>query len=188
MLDLAKEEYVFEQVKHILEKYGTLKKADRKHSSLFFFLSYEGKLDGAYNIKVDISKRDFGAKYHIMQTLGISARVMQQDDMAAHKMMAMYDRLGVANRDIYDVWFFLDNTWPINKKNIEDRMGVSYKTFLSMCIEALEKFDDRRILSGLGELLDAKKKAWVKANLKNETLFLFRLALSNEDENSNMKS
>lgn len=181
LLDLTKEDYVFERVMQILQKYGTVKKADKKRFSLFFFLSFEGKREGAYNIKVDISKRDFGAKYHILSSLGLAVRVMQQDDMAAHKLLAMYDRLGKANRDIYDVWYFLDNNWPINKKNIEDRTGVPYKTFLENCIDALEKFDDRHILSGLGELLNEKQKAWVKAHLKNETLFLLRLVLSNED-------
>jgi predicted nucleotidyltransferase component of viral defense system len=181
LLDLMQEEYVFSRIKEILEKYGTVKRADKKRFSLFYLLSFDGKRDNAYNIKVDVNKREFGAKYQILSSLGLAVRVMKQDDMAAHKMMAMYDRLGNANRDIYDVWYFLDNNWPINKKNIENRMGMDYKAFLKKSIDALEKFDDRQILSGLGELLDEKQKAWVKAHLKSETLFLLRLALSNEE-------
>jgi len=33
------------------------------------------------------------------------------------------------------------------------------------------------ILAGIGELLDAKQKAWVKGHLKEDTLFLLRLKL-----------
>lgn len=180
LLDISKEEYVFDRIYHILQKYGTIKRADKKRFSLFFRLSYTGKREGDYNIKVDISKRDFGAKYHVLSTLGLAVRVMKQDDMAAHKLRAMYDRLGKANRDIYDVWFFLKNNWPINTKNIEERTGEPYKAFLENCIQALENYDDSHILSGLGKLLNEKQKAWVKTHLKNETLFLLRIALSNE--------
>jgi hypothetical protein len=44
----------------------------------------------------------------------------------------------------------------------------------------LEKTTDRNILSGMGELLDEKQKAWVKSKLRTETIFLMKLALDNE--------
>ena len=44
----------------------------------------------------------------------------------------------------------------------------------------MEKFNDRNILGGMGELLTEKQKAWAKAKLKSEALFSFRLALDNE--------
>jgi len=48
-----------------------------------------------------------------------------------------------------------------------------------VCINDLEKMSDRNILSGIGELLDAKQKAWVKAHLRQQTIFLLKLLLSN---------
>lgn len=36
---------------------------------------------------------------------------MVREDMAAHKMVAMLERIGKTNRDIFDVWFFLKNNW-----------------------------------------------------------------------------
>lgn len=183
LLDSAYENHIFNKVKEILENYGTVKKADIKKYTIFFLLSYKGKIDGAYNIKVEINKRNFGAHYHILTYLGIAVRVMEQSDMAAHKLMAMYERLGDANRDIYDVWFFLKQHWPINKKNIEERMEMQYEAFLQLCINELERFDNKNILAGLGQLLTEKQKAWVKANLLSETIFLLRLALKNETGN-----
>lgn len=37
---------------------------------------------------------------------------------------------------------------------------------------------DCGILSGLGELLDNKQKTWVKSQLRSDTIFLLKLALS----------
>jgi len=179
LLNPEQEEYVYQTISEILKNYGSVK-TQQKRYSLFFLLSYTNKLHGAQNIKVEINKRNFGSQYEIKQYLGIKLQVMIPADIAAHKLVAMYERMGKANRDIYDVYFFLQNHWPINKKIIEQRTGMTYKTFLQTCINELEKLPERGILAGLGELLDAKQKAWVKANLKSDTIFLLNLALSNE--------
>ncbi len=179
LLDQNQETIVFNQIKTILEHYGILKQVQKKRYSLFFLLSYTQKIKGGQNIKVEINKRMFGSRYEIKQYLGIPMQVMLQEDMTAHKMVAMLERMGKTNRDIYDVWFFLHNNWPINKAIIELRTGLSYSKFLQKCIDHLEKISNQNILSGIGELLDNKQKAWAKANLKNETLFLLRLAYDN---------
>jgi hypothetical protein len=100
--------------------------------------------------------------------------------MFAHKFCAMFERIGKTNRDIFDVYFFFHNNWPLNKKIIKDRTGLTYKEFLQKNIKSLENISDRNILSGMGELLDAKQKVWVKSKLRKETIFLLRLALENE--------
>lgn len=179
LLDETKEEVVFNTVQAILEKYGVVKIQNKRYS-LFFLLSYNDKLQGAQNIKVDINKRNFGSTYEIKHYLGIAMQVMVKEDMAAHKLVAMHERMGTTNRDIFDVWFFLHNNWSINKKIVEQRTQVAYKEFLQTCINDLEKMSDRGILSGIGELLNDKQKAWAKSHLKSETIFLLKLALSNE--------
>ncbi|MBU2416795.1 hypothetical protein KKA89_02310 [Patescibacteria group bacterium] len=99
--------------------------------------------------------------------------------MFSHKLMAMHERLGKTNRDIYDVWFFEKNNWPININIIEQRAKMPYKKFLQKLISNLEKLNNHNILSGLGELLTEKQKMWVKSKLKSETLFLLKIRLSN---------
>ena len=180
LFDLEKEGYVFERIKAILENYGTLKQARKKRFSLLYVLSYDEKDINAQNVKVEINRREFGSRYAVESFLGISMQVMVREDMAAHKLCAMYERIGRTNRDIFDVQFFLSHDWPVNKKILEDRMGVSYGEFLEKCIDAVEKFDNRNILSGMGELLTEKQKAWVKTKLKSEALFSLRLALEKE--------
>lgn len=59
-----------------------------------------------------------------MSYLGISMKVMVREDMLAHKLAAMFERIGRTNRDIFDVWYFLKNNWPINIKITEDRICI----------------------------------------------------------------
>ena len=73
------------------------------------------------------------------------------------------------------IWFFLKNHWDINEEIIKTRTNMSMKDFLTQCILELEKMNDRGILSGLGELLDAQQKVWVKKHLRQETIFLLKM-------------
>lgn len=180
LLNRSKEDFVFGEVRKVLEKYGTVKEADKKQLNLFYMLSYDDKSPGAQNIKVEINRRDFGSKYDVRDYLGISMKVMVKEDMAAHKLVAMYERLGKTNRDVFDTWFFLEHNWLINKQIVEARTGMSFKDFLKKCINLLEKIDDKNILAGMGELLDEKTKKWTKINLKKDILFLLKLKLENE--------
>lgn len=175
LLDAEKEEIVFKKLQTILHTYGDVKEARKKRYSLFFLLSYKNKTLTAYNIKIEVNRRNFGSRYEVKSYLGIPVKVMVPADMAAHKMVAMIERKGLTNRDIFDVWFFLKNQWPINEEIIKKRTGFSMAEFVRTCIDMLEKKSDRGILSGVGELLDAPQKAWAKTNLRQETIFLLKM-------------
>ena len=180
LLNAEKEDYVFERVKAILENYGKLKQIRKKRFNLFYILSYDKKDINAQNVKVEINLRNFNSRYTVESYLGISMKVMIKEDMFAHKIVAMYERLGRTNRDIFDVYFFFSHNWPMNKNIVESRTGMSYREFLVKLLDSLEKFDNKDILSGMGELLDERQKVWVKVKLKSETMFLLKLALENE--------
>jgi len=177
LLDETKEDYVFKKMEEIAKQYGRIKEHRKKRFSLFLVLSYE---KDAPNIKIEINRREFGSQYEVRSYLGISMKVMIHEDMFAHKLVAMFERMGKANRDIFDVWFFAQKDWPINNEIIEKRTGLSFKVFLQKCIDALEGLSDRDILAGMGELLDGKQKAWVKNRLRTETIFHLKLRLENE--------
>jgi len=180
LLDKKKEDYAFERVKKIMQKYGTIKEAEIKRFNLLFILSYNKKEKNAQNVKVEINRRYFGSKYNVESYMGISMLVMIKEDMFANKLMAMYERLGKTNRDIFDVYSFAKDNWPINKELVEKRAGMPFKKFLQKLISALEDFNDYNILDGLGELITEKQKDWVRKKLKMETLFLLKLILENE--------
>ena len=183
ILDASKEDLIFEKVKNILEKYGSVKKAQIKRFCIFFLLSYDNKIQGAYNIKVEMNRRDFGSKYELKSHLGIPTKVMIREDMAAHKLVAMYEREGETSGDIFDVHFFLKNHWPINEEIIVKRTSMTMQQFLQKCIDMLQGMSNQTILSGIGELLDAQQKRWVKDNLLNETIFLLKLLLESNQAN-----
>ncbi len=187
LLDLAKEKYIFEGIKTILERYGNLKEAEKVGWNLFFELSYKDKEHNSPNIKVEINLRDFGSRYDIKSYLGISMKVMVKEDMFAHKLVAMLEREEKerTNRDVFDAWFFLKNNWSINKELVEKRTGISFKDYLKKCIDVLEKMNNSNILAGTGELLDEKQKAWAKKNLISDTLFLLKLRLNQETLENN---
>jgi predicted nucleotidyltransferase component of viral defense system len=107
LLDLEKADFVFDKLKQILANYGSIKQADSKRHSLLFILSYENKTPGDQNLKVEINLRNFDSKYEVLSFLGISMKVMTKEDMFAHKLCAMHERMERANRDIFDVHYFL---------------------------------------------------------------------------------
>src|SRR3990167_4063182 len=180
LLDESKEEYVFERVEKIVNKYGIIKDAQKKRFNLFFLLSYDQEAKNGQNVKVEINRRSFGSKYDVRVFNGVSMLVMIKEDMFAHKLIAMHERLGRTNRDIFDVWFFSKSNWDINKKIVEERTGMTYREFLLLCIKELEDMNDNNILNGMGELLTEKQKAWVKLRLKIETVFQLNLRLELE--------
>lgn len=179
LLDKNKEEEVFAKVEKIAAEFGTIRNKTNKRYTLFIVLSYS---EEAHNIKIEINKRSFGSQYELKNYLGISMLVMKKEDMSAHKLVAMTERGKIANRDVFDVWFFLKNNWEINKEIVEKRTKMKFKDYLKKCIKFIEDFSGREILSGMGELLDEKQKAWVKANLKKDVLFLLKVKY--EDENN----
>lgn len=177
LLDETQEDYVFERVKQIVNDFGKIKESRKKRFSLFLLLSYQ---KDAPNIKIEMNRRMSGSRYELKSYLGISMLVMVREDMFAHKLVAMFERMGRANRDIFDVWCFLKNSWPINKEIVEKRTGTAFKDFLGKCIDLLEKMPDRGILAGMGELLDEKQKAWAKANLRRDAIFLLEVMREHE--------
>lgn len=174
LLDETQEDVVYERLTNIIKKYGTLREANRKRFGLFYVLSYQGS---ARHIKVEVNRRRFGSRFEIKTYLGVSMLVMVPEDVFAHKLMAMHERIGKTSRDIYDVWFFLKQRFPINKRIVEERSKMSFDKLIQKCIGQLEKMSNRHILDGVGELLTPSQKDWAKAKLREETIALLKLRL-----------
>ena len=185
LLDENKETEVFEKIQKITASYGTITDSHIKHFNLLNVISYA---PGAQKVKVEVSRRNFGSKYELKTLLGISMLVMVKPDAYAHKLIAMYERVGKTSRDIFDVYFFEKKGWEINKTIVEARSGMSFKDTLVKCVELLEKMDNRHILDGLGELLTEAQKDWARAKLKDETIFLLKVRLENEADIENSRS
>jgi predicted nucleotidyltransferase component of viral defense system len=177
LFDESKEREVFEKIQKIAARYGTIVDSRIKRFNIVTVISHDAK---SQDIKIEVNRRSFGSRYEVKTLFGISMAVMVKEDMFANKLMAMYERIGKTSRDIYDVYFFIQNNWPINKKLVEDRAGMPFEQVVNTCIALLEKMDNRHILDGLGELLTEPQKDWARTKLRTETIFLLKAFLESE--------
>ncbi len=92
--------------------------------------------------------------------------------MFAHKLCALLDRKPMANRDIFDGWFFMQKQTRVNIALVENRMNMSWPDYMQAILDALEKKDPRGLLDGLGQLMDQKTKIFVKKELLPEMIRL----------------
>ncbi len=90
--------------------------------------------------------------------------------MFAHKLCALLDRSITTNRDIFDTWFFLHRQTPVNKSIIEFRMKIPFEAHIENCIKHLETMKNKRLLDGLGELMETEMKNFVRTKLLPETI------------------
>ncbi len=175
--DEAKEKEIFEKILKIAQGYGEIRESRIKRYNLLIIFSYDPK---AQNVKIEVNRREFGSRYELKTLLGISMLVMVREDMFANKIMAMYERVGKTSRDVFDVYFFTKNNWPINRDIVEQRAKLSFKEVLVKSIELLEKMGNRHILDGLGEFLTESQKDWARVKLRTETIFLLKARLESE--------
>ncbi len=177
ILDSGKEELVFGRIQKLVSVYGKITEAIIKRNYILVVISYG---TGLPQLKIEINRQQFGSNYSNMSLLGIPMLVMNKSDMFAHKLMAMYERIGRTSRDIFDVRFFAQNDWEINKAMVEKRSGKTFVKIINECIISLEKMSETHILDGLGELLDERQKDSTRAKLKADTIFQLKLMQSNE--------
>jgi predicted nucleotidyltransferase component of viral defense system len=171
LLDVKKEDIVYRKVHRILLKYGKIFDEAKKFYGPLIVLDYgvnERKL------KVEISNRLFENRYEIKNLLGINVKVMVQEDMFAHKLCALLDRNVIANRDVFDCWFFMHRQTPVNKDIVESRMEMSLSEYFQVCIEHLELMSDKGLLQGMGELMDSKMKRFVQMKMRSEVIKLMK--------------
>jgi predicted nucleotidyltransferase component of viral defense system len=171
LLDQRKEDLVYRKVRNILLKYGKIHDEAKKHYGPIIVLDYRY---GERKLKVEISNREFENRYEIKNLLGINIKVMVQADLFAHKLCALLDRSSVANRDIFDCWFFMEKRTPINKDIVEARMKMPLAAYLQQCIDLLESMNDKGLLQGLGELMEEQMKTFVRNEMRKETISLLR--------------
>lgn len=171
VLKPEKEDFIYDRVRKILVKYGTIDDEAKKHFGILMVLNYGF---GERKLKIEISNRLFDNHYEIKNLLGINMNVMVQADMFAHKICALLDRNSITNRDIFDSWFFMQKQSPINKSIVENRMKMSYEEYLQKCIEYLESIGDAGLLNGLGELMEHDMKKFVRTRLRKDTITLLK--------------
>ncbi len=171
LLHKEQEDLVYNKVRKILLKYGSIYDEAKKYYGPLVVLNYGY---GERKLKVEISNRVFENRYEIKNILGINVKVMVQEDMFAHKLCALLDRSSITNRDIFDCWFFMEKRTPINKNIVESRMKMPLAEYLQQCIDLLESMNDKGLLQGLGELMEDSMKKFVQIEMRSETIVLLK--------------
>jgi predicted nucleotidyltransferase component of viral defense system len=171
LLDKDQEGLVYNKVRKILLKYGSIYDEAKKHYGPIVVLNYGY---GERKLKVEISNRVFENRYEIKNLLGINVKVLVQEDLFAHKLCALLDRRSITNRDIFDCWFFMEKRTPINKNIVEARMKMPLVEYLQQCIDLLESMNDKGLLQGLGELMEDRMKKFVQSKMRSETISLLK--------------
>ena len=182
LLDPDKKESVFKRLKEILPHFGRVIEVWDKYHTLFFLLSYRKEERG---LKVEISKRIMRTAYTLKNYLGIPMLVMREEDMVAGKLAALLTRKRLATRDMFDLWFFLKESWQINEEFLKEKSGLSLKEALEKAQSVVKNVKPSDLLAGIGELLDNKQKAWVRGHLQDELVFRLKLYLDNLKRRSN---
>jgi len=167
--DKEKETEIYQKIRDILLKYGTIEDEAQKFFGPILVLNY-GK--GERKLKVEISNRQYDNHYEIKTFMGINMLVMTIADMFAHKLCAILDRNELTNRDIFDCWFFMENRTPVNVNLVESRMKMPFSDYLQNCIDVLNNLSDKNLLNGIGDLVDQKMKTFIRNKLRKETIFL----------------
>jgi hypothetical protein len=174
LLNLNSEELVFDSIESISKKYCEVKTAIKKRNSIQFLLSYD---KNSQNIKLDISKRNFGASYELKNVAGLSMNVMKKEDLFANKLIALTERPNLAVRDLFDLEYMFKKLWNINEEIIISRSKLGLEQYLRKAIDLVENYKFDNILSEIGELLDDKQKIWVKKKLQQECVFAMKIRL-----------
>ncbi len=157
LLDASQTENVYHLLHQLLLKFGTIDDEAMKFYGPILVLDY-GK--GERMLKIEVSNRDYPNHYELKSLLGTDIRVMTMPDMFAHKLCALGER--ITPRDIYDVWFFLQNRTDINAEIVSLRTGLSVSDYAMQCAGKVRGYSSRILMQGLGEVLldnDAKKFA-----------------------------
>jgi predicted nucleotidyltransferase component of viral defense system len=167
ILDASQEEIIIETIRSILPIHGEVKNETLGKTIHRWVFRYDER---SMNIKVELNKRVRDHNTYEYKTIdGVKLNCMEKGSIFANKLVALSER--IANRDLYDVHFFFKNKFPINDDIIIERTELSIDAFLEKLIQTLKtRYAEVSILSGLGEVLDDKQKAWAKKNLLTETI------------------
>lgn len=173
--NLLSDEQILGKINNILSKYGNVKRSYNKRYTIFSLLSYD---DIDHNIKIEISKRGVSWKYEKITWLSVPILVMTKESIFTNKLFALLSRIQLANRDIYDIYFFFQNNIDFDIDLLERKVWKSYIEYFSDIVEFLEKIPKTHsILDWLWDVLDEDKKIFVKNDLLNELIWIFKFRI-----------
>ena len=154
-----------EKMTKLLSAKYKIKDQSSKYHTLFWLISYGA---GLTKIKIEISTRDNSHnRYNPTPLYGVTVKALAIGDMIAHKLIAVMDRKSLANRDLFDIHYFLSSPYvaEINFDIIKHQTGRESKEFYQNLLDFISRIKPGSVLAGLGELLTPAQKVWAKTKL-----------------------
>lgn len=160
ILDASQKVLVYEKMRALALRYGTIKDEEMKFYGPLIVLNYA---KGEPNLKIELSTRFYDNHYEIKSLAGVNVKVMTPPDMFAHKLCALLDRKGMTGRDVFDIHFFLTKMIPIHKEIVESRMKKPLEAYIDDCIAALRSAKIAHLMANVGELLTSSQKTHLRS-------------------------
>lgn len=145
-----------DQMTRLLSVKYEIQDQSQKYHTLFWLVSYGA---GLTKIKIEVSTRDASYNhYHPLSFYGVTIKVMDIRDMVAHKLITVMDRPNLANRDLFDVHYFLSSPYAgeINYDIIKEHSDKDAREFYLQLLDFVNKIKPESVLAG---------KVWAKAKL-----------------------
>lgn len=163
---------ILEKINDILSKFWEVKRSFNKRYTIFSLLSYDNL---EHNIKIEISKRWISWNYEKITWLSVPILAMTKESIFTNKLFALLNRTAIANRDIYDIYFFFNQNIDFDIDLLEQKVWKSYLEYFTDIIKFLERINKKHsILDWLWEVLDLEKKKFVKDELLKELIWIFK--------------
>ncbi|MFA6256054.1 MAG: nucleotidyl transferase AbiEii/AbiGii toxin family protein [Candidatus Absconditabacterales bacterium] len=166
------------EVKNILIPYGKI----QEETNTKIILKYD---EHQTPLKIEFNQRvQKHDTYEVVNFFGKPIVAMTKDCIVTNKLVALTQRHEekekLASRDLYDIYFFLKNNFPINQELLKERTGKDTKHYFTDLLKFIPShFTSENVLRGLGELVDEKQKYWIKNKLIQEVTALISFTLWN---------
>jgi len=165
---LDENQHIDNELISIVSKYWTVKKWSKIE------ISYWEK---DINIKIDVNRHIWKEnKYEVLNLYGTPINVQTKETIFANKLVAFYER--GTNRDIYDIYFFISNSYEINEWVVFERTWKTVNELLEEVKWKLQKLPKNyKILDWLWEVLSEEQKQFTKNYLIKRLIWLIDMRL-----------
>ena len=174
----TEDKVIVEHIKKISHKYAMVEEGLVKRFTVLVVLAYQKE---SQKIKIEVSKRAMTDRFELVDFYGVGVAVMPRELMLAEKLAAITGRSGMANRDIFDVNYFLKQGWDFDKEHLKLITKKEWRKYFKDCIKCLQRVNQKKILDGLGQMLDMEQREWVRKNLIDDTIFQLKVSLDRKD-------
>jgi len=165
---------IIENMQKILKNFWEITDFADKKNTILFEIRYK---NNEKRLKVEISKRWKSGEFQIKNFLWENIFVITEQDLFTNKMIALLNRKWIANRDIFDIRFFLQKWVDLNKELIENFTNKKFEEYLTEVKYFITSYDFSKILYWLWEMLNEKQKNFCRTKMKDEILWFLEFYL-----------